>query len=299
MQGGHTQTAVRLLSATGLLALATHSSFAHAQSDPAQAEVLDEESWLAVLRSARLQPDRPPQTTPELPSEATVLAPAPTPANVQGRTDFTALQLPLVRNGALYDDVLVRATPDGRVEIERQSLIDGIERFIREEERDAVFFSLPDTPYLTPEAISETGVIVRYDPSRLEVVIDRIDPTLQAIQSLGFENEREVPITSQPERFSAYLNVTGDFSVLDFDEFETPAAIVFGAVRYDNFVFEFDGGYDENLTLGGGGFYRRQARVVYDEYERFRRWSGGDLQLNGIPLVAGTLLGWCGSRERP
>ncbi len=308
MRGGLSHTSKALLSTAGLLALATHSSVAQAQSggqpqtdsdSSAPVELPNEETWQAVLRAARLPSDGQLQTgadpQAETPVTAAPVAAAPVAAapvaGAPARTNFTVLQLPLVRNGALYDDVVARATPDGRIEIERQSLINGIERFIREEEREAVFFSLPDTPYLTPEVISETGVVIRYDPSRLEIVIERIDPTLQAVQALGLDDQREVPITSQPERFSAYLNVTGDFSVLDFDQFETPAAIVFGAIRYDNFVFEFDGGYDENLTLGGGGFYRRQARVVFDEYEHFRRWSGGDLQLNGIPLVAGTLLG--------
>lgn len=201
-----------------------------------------------------------------------------------------ALQLPLVDGGRVYDDVLVRVFPDGKAEIHRQSLIDIISPLLRLEARTALENELASTPFVSFEQVAAAGITLRYDASRLEVVIERIEPSLRETQLLGFATASEVSITSQPERFSTYLNLSADITSIDFDTIETPALLAFGAVRYNDFVFEFDGGYDKNLA-SGSGFYRRQARLVYDEYDKFRRWSAGDLQLSGMPIVAGTLVG--------
>lgn len=200
------------------------------------------------------------------------------------------LQLPLVDDRRVYDDVLVRIFPSGTVEINRQSLLDIIEPLLRTEARRALESDLPATPFVSFEQVAATGITLRYDASRLEIVIERIEPSLRETQLLGFATASEVSITSQPERFSTYLNLSADITSVDFNTVETPALLAFGAARYDDFVFEFDGGYDKNL-VNGSGLYRRQARVVFDEYDKFRRWSAGDLQLSGLPIVAGTLVG--------
>lgn len=200
------------------------------------------------------------------------------------------LQLPMVGEGRVYDDVMVRVLADGRAEIDRQSLLANIAPLLKIDARSALERNLPETPFVSLEQVAAAGVTLRYDSSRLEIVIDRIDPSIREAQLLGFIAAAEVPITSQPEKFSAYVNLMADITSIDFDSVETPAMLVNGAVRYNNFVFEFDGGYDKNLTTGSG-LYRRQARLVYDEYDKFRRWSAGDLQLNGLPIIAGTLVG--------
>jgi outer membrane usher protein len=205
---------------------------------------------------------------------------------------WTQLQLPLVRNGQLNGDIIAEVTPDGQIRYERASLLDRLAVYLAPPARDTLAASLGDAALLTPEQIEAAGVVLRYNPGLLEVTVERIAPNLAAVQTLGSViTESRVPVTQQPQDFSAYVNVVGDFRLEDFETFEDPGILVFGAARFRGFVAEFDGGYDRTLTGGKGGFYRRSARLVYDEIDKLRRWSAGDLQLSGIPVMSGALLG--------
>ncbi|HEY0595422.1 MAG TPA: hypothetical protein VGD20_06405, partial [Sphingopyxis sp.] len=205
---------------------------------------------------------------------------------------WTQLQLPLVRNGQLNGDIIAEVTPDGQIRYERASLLDRLATYLAPPARDTLAVSLGDAAFLTPEQLEAAGVVLRYNPGLLEVTVERIAPNLAAVQTLGSViTESRVPVTQQPQDFSAYVNVVGDFRLEDFETFEDPGILVFGAARFRGFVAEFDGGYDRTLTGGKGGFYRRSARLVYDEIDKLRRWSAGDLQLSGIPVMSGALLG--------
>jgi outer membrane usher protein len=206
----------------------------------------------------------------------------------------TILQLPLIRSGRPYADISAEVFADGRIRYERESLIEGLGRMMAPEHRARFVASLAAGPLVSPEDVQQAGVLLRYDPALLEVVVEAIDPSLAPLEIIGGPFTRsEIPVTLLPERFSAYLNVIGDLRLLDFEEFEDPGVIVFGAMRFDNVVLEFDGGYDPSLT-GGSGFYRRQARAVYDEPDKARRWSAGDLQLFSSNILGGVLLGGVG-----
>ncbi|MEM8695434.1 MAG: hypothetical protein AAGE05_05375 [Pseudomonadota bacterium] len=258
---------VRYLSGAALAALAVHGTAATAQAVPSDdAEQVGEQEAGSVPQQS--------------------VATSGTP---------TSLSLPLIRSGRLFGDILVNVWPNGQIRYERNSLITAILPFVREDLRETFPDTLPADTYLTPEALDAAGVALRYDQSLLEINVERIDPSVAAVQSLGSGfDDNPVPITSDPEEFSAYLNIVGDVRLEDFNDFSTPAALIFGAVRYQGIVFEFDGGYDEELTFGENGFYRRQARAVYDEIGELRRWSAGDLQLNSIPVIAGSLIGGVG-----
>jgi outer membrane usher protein len=221
---------------------------------------------------------------PVIPAAAGAIATAQDPPGV-------TLQLPLLRGGRLFGDMVVEAFPDGRVRYSRVSLLTVLSPILSPDGRERFAAALPPGELLTPEQIEQAGVRLSFDQSRLEVVVEQIDPGYAALEVIGGPIERSaIPLTAYPERFSAYLNVVGDFRLNDFQDFEDPGILLFGAVRYRDVVFEFDGGYDPTLT-GDRGFYRRQARVVYDEVEQARRWSGGDLQLYGNQLLGSVLLG--------
>ena len=202
-----------------------------------------------------------------------------------------ALQLPLSKAGRLYGDISVEVSPQGRIAYSRQSLIEQMAPLLTKSGAQKFEAALPSASYLTTEEVAQAGVNLRYDSALLEVVVERVEPTISALELVGGEdNGGEVPISAQPEDFSAYLNIIGDLRLTDFRNFEDPAALFLGAVRYHGFVAEFDGGYDRRLAEGSG-LYRRRARLLYDQVDKLRRFSAGDLQLNGIPLVAGALLG--------
>ena len=204
------------------------------------------------------------------------------------------MTLPLLRQGVLYGDLGAEVFTDGTVMLDRQSLIERLSPILAPAAQPQFVAALPSIPSVSLADIEKAGVTLRYDPSRLEIQVERIDPRMVAAQSLGDPVRFTEPaITMQPEKFSAYLNVIGDFRMADFSDFEKPAAILQGAVRYNGVVLEIDGGYDKELT-DGSGFYRRQARMVYDEYDKQRRWTAGDLQQNGLGITSVMLLGGIG-----
>ncbi len=205
---------------------------------------------------------------------------------------WTQLQLPLIRNGQLSGDVVAEVTPDGQIRFDRASLLERLTPFLTPGGAESLATSFAASPFLSTEELEAAGIFLRYNASLLEVSVERIDPDLAAIQTLGpVITESRVPVTRQPEDFSAYLNLVGDFRLEDFETFEDPGILVFGAARFKGVVVEFDGGYDKTITGGGSGLYRRSARAVYDEVDKLRRWSAGDLQLSGIPVISGALLG--------
>lgn len=214
----------------------------------------------------------------------------PPPPALRGSAGAQLL-LPLVKSGRIYDDVLAEVYSDGGIRYNRESLIRALSPLLADAGRQRFAASLPTAPTLSPDDVARSGVSLRYDPTRLEVVIARIEPSMSAVEMVGgADPSHELPITARPEDFSAYLNLVGDLRVTDFRSFDNPGLLLFGAVRYRGVVAEFDGGYDSSLG-SGSGFYRRSARLVYDQIDELRRWSAGDLQLNGLPITAGALLG--------
>ena len=219
---------------------------------------------------------------------------APASHDRAGEPAATQLLLPLVRSGRVYGDVLVDVFVDGRILYNRASTIekfapllspDGLVRFEQ---------SLPARPKLTPQEIAAAGIELRYDPSQLEISVDRIDGELALLQSLGFDPVAdEFPITLEPSRTSGYLNIFSDIGVDNLGSSLKPAFLFDGAVRARDVVVEFEGGYDRNIAEGSG-FYRRSTRAIYDEPQKSRRWPAGDVQLAGLNLFGGIFLGGVG-----
>lgn len=204
------------------------------------------------------------------------------------------MALPLVRQANVYGDLLATVYVDGTVLFDRASLIDRLSPLLSSEGQVRFAGALANTPKVSIADVENAGVTLVYDSSELQIRVERIEGGMAASQSLGDAVRFSLPPTTlEPEKFSAYVNLIGDLRVTDFEEFETPGLIIQAATRFRGVVFEFDGGYDKALS-GGKGFYRRQARAVYDEYEKERRWTAGDLQLQGLSITSGTLLGGVG-----
>lgn len=258
------------LSGIALLALGAHSGAAQAN---AQVAAQDRPG------SGSTAPD----TGPKASAAQDVPAGKPTP-----------MSLPIIREGRIYGDVLVDLYVDGQIRFDRDSLIATLAPLIAEQARPDFALRLGSEPRLSPQRIAQAGVVLRYDSTLLEIHVERIDPLMAPLTRIGTVTETKGPaITLQPAELSAYLNVAGDFRVSDFRRFEDPGVLLTGAVRYHGVVFEFDGGYDR-LIASGSGLYRRSARFVYDQPEQQRRWSAGDIQLQNLSIIGGTLLGGVG-----
>jgi outer membrane usher protein len=203
------------------------------------------------------------------------------------------MSLPLIREQRVHGDTLVDLYPGGEIRFDRASLVERLAPFILDSARSDFARRLGDGDRLSIEQVAQAGVVLKYDPNLLEVYVEHIDPGYAPVVSLGNDGRTEgAPVTLQPEPFSAYLNVVGDFRYSADQESQDPSALLNGAIRYRGVVFEFDGGYSGVAEVGG--FYRRSARLVYDQPESLRRWTAGDVQVNSLGIVGGVLLGGIG-----
>lgn len=225
----------------------------------------------------------------EQPAVADNPEPVPLPAG-----PATHMTLPIISNDRVHGDVFVDLYPDGQIRYDRKSLIEQLAPLISDQSRPSFVRLLGGGDTLTSEQVALAGVTLRYDPGLLEIHVDRIAPDIAPVRQLGgAPNANQPPITMQPERFSAYLNIVGDFLVEDFRDFDRPAFLLNGAIRTGGMVLEFDGGYDKHLATGSG-FYRRAVRLIRDEPDHQRRWSAGDIQIPSLSLIGGTFLGGVG-----
>ncbi len=260
MRGRHLK---RLLCGAALLPLLAPSAALGAGQDAVLAS-------LAGEQSAQSQPSAPPSGTP------------------------TRMALPVLRGERIYEDLIVDLYADGQIRYQRDSLVERLAPLMSEEGLARFALRLGNAPSVSAEEVASAGIRLRFDPSSLEIHVERVDPLIAPLVRIGSVTDTApMPITLEPEAFSAYLNIAGDVLLSDFSELDTPSLLLTGAVRYRGVVLEFDGGFDSSSGLGSR-FYRRAARLVYDEPGRQRRWTAGDIQLSNLSIVGGTLLGGVG-----
>lgn len=219
------------------------------------------------------------------------LAASNTNANVQsGRT--LSLTLPLVRDGQVFGDMLVRVDAAGAIGIESQSLRNELAPLLNDAGMQALDAAIAAEPFVAPRELAAAGIELRYDSARLELQLVAIAPSLRSLESIGAapaaEEGQIAPIASAG--FSAYLNVNAS---VDYDEdrgLGPPSLFLFGAARHRNVVLEVDGAFTDDLG-DEYRFYRRGVRGVYDDRENHRRFSAGDLRLATLPLLRTQFIG--------
>ena len=216
---------------------------------------------------------------------------APEKENSAQEAAPTQLLLPLLRSGNVYGDVLVDVFVDGRILYNRASLVEKLAPLLSPDGLAQFEQDLATNAKLTPQDVAAAGIELSYNPSQLEISVDRIEGSLAIIGSLGFDPVADdFPITLEPSRTSAYLNIFSELGIDNRDSSLDPSFLFDGAVRARGIVLEFEGGYDQDIA-DGSGFYRRSTRAIYDQPEQFRRWSAGDVQASGLGLSGGIFLG--------
>ena len=214
-----------------------------------------------------------------------------TPAAQQPARSVT-MAVPLVWSGQVLGDVVVQVEPDGAIAIETQSLRNELGRLLNEAGLERLDESIAGDPFVTPAELSTAGFDIGFDMARLELTVNSIDPALRPVEPLrGRSESTEVLLPSmEAARFSAYLNTSVNLIYRDRDGIVPPDVFLFGAARYRDIVVEFDGGLTEDVD-DNYRFYRRAVRAVYDEPEKFRRWSAGDLQLDNTGMLRTPFIG--------
>ena len=215
----------------------------------------------------------------------------------QGR-DSVTFSVPLVWNERVLGDVIVQIAPDGQAAIEAETLRTQLVRLLNEVGVRALDEAIAGDPFVTPAELAIAGIGIEFDMGQLELRVVSLDGSYRPVQPLRGISEEPNPLepTIVPADFSAYLNTNFNLVYRDLDDTFAPDVFLFGAARYRNVVLEVDGGFTENFDDDGYRFYRRAARAVYDEPEKNRRWSAGDLQLFGgggllrTPFIGGVAL---------
>lgn len=202
------------------------------------------------------------------------------------------MTVPLMWRGRALNDVFIRANSEGRFDVDAQSLGAELRPLLNEAGNRWLTDLLAGKLFVTPDMLRTAGISVSFDLSRLELVIDDIDPDMIPVQPFESGNRPQpLPLTMEPARFSAYLNSNVGFIYRDDDGLVAPEIFFSGAARYGKVVVEAEAGFSDGLGEGYR-FYRQGVRAIYDEPDAYRRWSAGDLRLPGsqvlpTPLIAG------------
>jgi outer membrane usher protein len=201
------------------------------------------------------------------------------------------LSLPLIQGGVPLGDVLVEVAPDHSIRFESESLRRQLARVLNPSGLEQLAAAISGAQFVAASDLEARGIVLRYSPSRLEVLVEQIDTRLRTLQTIGERPVESAAPAEPPANFSAYLNliVNAEYSN-SASGFRPPDINIFGAARLGGFVLEVDGG------LASSSFesyrpYRRAVRAVYDDWQHFRRFSAGDLRLQSMPLLGTHFIG--------
>ncbi|WP_300379047.1 fimbria/pilus outer membrane usher protein [Henriciella sp.] len=202
------------------------------------------------------------------------------------------MSVPLVWEGRVLNDVIVQVQPDGTTAIESQSLQAELSQLLTDTGVRRLDDIIGGDPFVSSEDLAAGGFDITFSMSRLELVVNAIDPTLRPVEPLRGRREQRAPLqpSIEPAGFSAYLNTNVNLVHRDQGDSTPPDVFLLGAMRYRNVVLELDGGFTESLD-NEYSFYRRSLRAVYDEPDSYRRWSAGDLQLDNTGILQTPFIG--------
>lgn len=204
-----------------------------------------------------------------------------------------SFSVPLIYDRRVLGDVMLELKPDGEPLFETASLQQQIAPLLNEDGKQRLAEALDGQTFVTSNDLSATQIEIRFDQTRLEIVVDRIKgeyrPTGTLGQALPNRSQLTLP-TSEPADFSAYMNFNTNLEYSERDGAQKPEVFIFGAARFQNVVLEVDGALSDQFE-GQYKFYRRSVRAVYDQPEQYRRFSAGDLRLSSIPLLRTPFIG--------
>ncbi len=209
----------------------------------------------------------------------------------QGRN--LSFNVPLVHNQRVLGDVLVQISSEGEISYESQSLRRQLDSLLNDAGRRQLDDILGSDAFVSASTLASAGFEIRFDQNRLEIIVVNLDGRWRPAGTLGMQQQNQtesVLPAMDPAKFSAFLNLNGNF---DYDEdtgAQKPELYIFGATRFKNIVLELDGAFTDQFD-DNYRFYRRSLRAVYDQPEQYRRFSAGDLRPDTIPLLRTPYIG--------
>lgn len=188
------------------------------------------------------------------------------------------------KDGATYlGDIALTIQPDDQLSFPAQRTLQLLADVLDPQAFTALEQSLGGRATISPQELTASGITVRYDPQRLELVFEIPSERrlTRAIIVSPLDRERLGTVAS-PEQFSAYVNLraTADYLHTGFDDgFQEPILLIDGAVRLGAIVAESDAIWTPGSF--GPDFQRLGSRLVYDDLNNLVRWTAGDLQATG------------------
>ena len=181
-------------------------------------------------------------------------------------------------HGFKVGEVIVRAKTDGSLSIQRESFITAIRPVFRTEALQALESKL-ETEFLDPSEISAAGLSTSYNPTDLEIAINpsveqRPRGEIAASRNSNILPPDIVEASAISGFLNAYLGVAYGREEDHSGQFQYPAALFDGAVRWSDMVLEGEFEVDQ-----GGTIARRATRLVHDMPDEALRLSAGDVDL--------------------
>lgn len=203
-------------------------------------------------------------------------------------------------------EIPVTLTKDGHLVVQSQGFADAVSKLLNANGKARLAQQIKGRERLTLDELAGAGIEAHYDPSGLSIEITRIDPRLQAVQSLFKtpHDDDEKPDIA-PAHVSAFVNLSAVESHIwrgPLSGTRKPDFYFDGAMRIGSFVLEGEGQYASTNLLTANAPYRldrQYLRLVYDQPSNFRRWYAGDLTPDIRGLQGFVQMGGFGvSRER-
>ncbi|WP_120077021.1 hypothetical protein [Aurantiacibacter odishensis] len=210
-----------------------------------------------------------------------------------------SFSVPLLYNASVYGDVVISISGED-VRIEAASLRQTLSGMLNEGGKSALDNVLGTRDFVDLESLTASGFALTFDENLLELALDTIDGRYRPVTSLfderSFSMQNDLPVI-EPAGFSAYLNVNANLDYQEEGSFQKPDLFVFGAARFNNVVVEIDGAFSGQFGPDYS-FSRRSVRAVYDQPEKQRRFSAGDVRLSTIPLLRTPFIGGVAVEKR-
>ena len=216
------------------------------------------------------------------------------------RSRRLSLSVPLVSETQAYGDILIEVDLNGGFAVDSDSLVRELENLLNDEGKKALERAIGGQPLIDAGQLAAQGFSIKFDQSLLQVKIERIDPTLLAVQQLGPSRQFDSRVdlrTIEPARVSSYLNVTANFDYDSDNGSDAPDLFLDGATRIGGIVVEYDGALSDQFG-DSYEFLRRSTRAVYDDPGSYRRYAAGDLRLDSLSILRNPQIGGVSVEKR-
>lgn len=208
--------------------------------------------------------------------------------------------VPLQVGNQVLGDVLIETDGSSTVRIDSNTLQNELRFLLNDAGQARLDQVVLGRPLIGPADLQAMGIDITFDQSQLLLVIAVIPGDMRQLRSLGDYGEERTADTLpviKPANVSSYLNANVNLDVASDDGLTQPDLFLEGATRVGAVVVEYDGAFTDQFS-DSYRFYRRGVRAVYDQPERYRRFSAGDLRVNTLPLLRTPFLGGVAVEKR-